>query len=202
MCRAPSCADCLEIWEPQPPRTLRACPGLYKGYFTFTSYMAPVFAWWYSAEAEVSQVITDSIFTAQFPVTWLEDEDRNSSQMPVTQRSCLKNLTHSAKLPEYNGHNTDYHYHLTSHSTQPNSCLPSCSRGKSKQKGVWGSGGIALLILNLYTTVHLHAPVALPPISCCIVSWADVSRREKNLLPLLGIEPRFHGPVTIPTEPS
>jgi hypothetical protein len=26
-----SCADCLEIWEPQPSETLRACPG-----FTFT----------------------------------------------------------------------------------------------------------------------------------------------------------------------
>jgi hypothetical protein len=24
----PSCADCLEIWEPQPPETLRACLGL------------------------------------------------------------------------------------------------------------------------------------------------------------------------------
>jgi len=24
----PSCADCLEIWEPQPPGSLRACPGL------------------------------------------------------------------------------------------------------------------------------------------------------------------------------
>jgi hypothetical protein len=24
----PSCTDCLEIWEPQPPGTLRACPGL------------------------------------------------------------------------------------------------------------------------------------------------------------------------------
>jgi hypothetical protein len=23
-----SCADCLEIWEPQPPGTLKACPGL------------------------------------------------------------------------------------------------------------------------------------------------------------------------------
>jgi hypothetical protein len=23
-----SCADYLEIWEPQPPGTLRACPGL------------------------------------------------------------------------------------------------------------------------------------------------------------------------------
>jgi len=24
----PSCADCLEIWEPQPPGTLRNRPGL------------------------------------------------------------------------------------------------------------------------------------------------------------------------------
>jgi len=23
-----SCADCLKIWEPQPPGTLRACRGL------------------------------------------------------------------------------------------------------------------------------------------------------------------------------
>ena len=32
----PSCADCLEIWEPQPPGTLLACPGLYWDCFTFT----------------------------------------------------------------------------------------------------------------------------------------------------------------------
>ena len=32
----PSCADCLEIWEPQPPGTLRACPGLQWDCFTFT----------------------------------------------------------------------------------------------------------------------------------------------------------------------
>jgi len=25
---SPSRADCLEIWEPQPPGTLKACPGL------------------------------------------------------------------------------------------------------------------------------------------------------------------------------
>ena len=30
----PSCADFLEIWKPQPPGTLRACTGLYKGCFT------------------------------------------------------------------------------------------------------------------------------------------------------------------------
>jgi hypothetical protein len=31
----PSCADCLEIWDPSPPGTLRACPDLYKDCFTF-----------------------------------------------------------------------------------------------------------------------------------------------------------------------
>jgi len=31
----PSCADCLEIWEPQPPGTQRACPGLQWDCFTF-----------------------------------------------------------------------------------------------------------------------------------------------------------------------
>jgi hypothetical protein len=25
-----SCADCFEIWGPQPAGTLRACPGLYR----------------------------------------------------------------------------------------------------------------------------------------------------------------------------
>jgi hypothetical protein len=24
----PSCADCLEIWDPQPPGSLRVCPGM------------------------------------------------------------------------------------------------------------------------------------------------------------------------------
>jgi hypothetical protein len=31
----PSCADCLKIWVPQPPETLRACQGLYWDCFTF-----------------------------------------------------------------------------------------------------------------------------------------------------------------------
>jgi len=26
----PSCADWYEIWETEPPGTLRACPGLYR----------------------------------------------------------------------------------------------------------------------------------------------------------------------------
>jgi len=31
----PSCVDCLEIWEPQPPGTLKACPGLHRNCCTF-----------------------------------------------------------------------------------------------------------------------------------------------------------------------
>jgi hypothetical protein len=31
-----SCADCLESWEPQPPGTLKACPGLSWNCFTIT----------------------------------------------------------------------------------------------------------------------------------------------------------------------
>ena len=34
-----SSADCLEIWEPQPPGTLRACPGLSWDYFTLLSLL-------------------------------------------------------------------------------------------------------------------------------------------------------------------
>jgi len=31
----PSCAECLEIWEPQPLGTLRAFPELYRDCYTF-----------------------------------------------------------------------------------------------------------------------------------------------------------------------
>ena len=31
----PTCADCHEIWKPQPPGSLRACPGLHRDCFTF-----------------------------------------------------------------------------------------------------------------------------------------------------------------------
>jgi hypothetical protein len=32
----PPCADCLEIWEPQPPGTLRVCPDLHRARCTLT----------------------------------------------------------------------------------------------------------------------------------------------------------------------
>lgn len=31
-----SFADCLEVWEPQPPGSLWACSGFYSDYFVFT----------------------------------------------------------------------------------------------------------------------------------------------------------------------
>ena len=41
----PSCADCLGIWDPQPPGTLRACLGLSWDCFTFTSYCLTWTGW-------------------------------------------------------------------------------------------------------------------------------------------------------------
>ena len=35
MSTADNLTDCLEIWTPQAPGTLRVCPGLYKDCFTF-----------------------------------------------------------------------------------------------------------------------------------------------------------------------
>jgi hypothetical protein len=32
---SPSCVDCLEMWEPQPPGTVGGCLGLYRDCFTF-----------------------------------------------------------------------------------------------------------------------------------------------------------------------
>jgi hypothetical protein len=34
----PSCTECLEMWEPQPPGSLCACPDLYRDCFTFTFF--------------------------------------------------------------------------------------------------------------------------------------------------------------------
>jgi len=38
----PSCADCQEIWEPQPPGTLRACPGLSRPVEVLL-YLSPIY---------------------------------------------------------------------------------------------------------------------------------------------------------------
>ena len=41
----PSCADCLEIWEPQPPGNLWACPGLEWESFIFTLMERSMCGW-------------------------------------------------------------------------------------------------------------------------------------------------------------
>ena len=47
----PSYAGCLEIWEPQTPGTLRACPGLHKDCFTkymlFSGWLAVILEFFY-----------------------------------------------------------------------------------------------------------------------------------------------------------
>jgi hypothetical protein len=35
---SPSCADCHEIWEPQPPGTLKACNGIALPFFYCGNY--------------------------------------------------------------------------------------------------------------------------------------------------------------------
>jgi hypothetical protein len=37
----PTCAECHEIWEPQPPGTLGACPSLYRD-CSFSSKIKPI----------------------------------------------------------------------------------------------------------------------------------------------------------------
>jgi len=49
----PSCANCLEIWKPQPPGTLRACPGLLWDCFVMNLY---------SETAYLVEQHTDSIY--------------------------------------------------------------------------------------------------------------------------------------------
>jgi hypothetical protein len=41
-----SYADCLEIWGPQPPENLRACPDLYRDCITFTTYRMRITLCW------------------------------------------------------------------------------------------------------------------------------------------------------------
>jgi hypothetical protein len=56
-----------------------------------------------------------------------------------------------------------------------------------------GSGGIVLLLLNHCTTVLLHTPDALT-LSAAVLEAGWTFREEKNLLTMLKIELRFHGP--------
>ena len=39
---SPSCADFHDIWEPQTPGALRACPGLYRGCSTFYGFSTSI----------------------------------------------------------------------------------------------------------------------------------------------------------------
>jgi hypothetical protein len=58
-----SCADCLEIREPQPPGTLRACPGLYSDCYTYhlTEVLAQVSLWSRSRSAHGPLTVKNNI---------------------------------------------------------------------------------------------------------------------------------------------
>ena len=60
----PSCADCLEMWEPLPPGTLRACSGLYRDCFTFTLLIYEV---WYRCRND-GKLLTYAADTMQVKV--------------------------------------------------------------------------------------------------------------------------------------
>ena len=49
----PSCADCFEIWEPQPAGTLRACPGLQWDCFTCHNV---IMATYYPVSLNISRI--------------------------------------------------------------------------------------------------------------------------------------------------
>jgi len=53
----PLCADCLEIWEPQPPGSLRFCPGLLRDWFTCSFHAdRATDAWSWHSASSVAQV--------------------------------------------------------------------------------------------------------------------------------------------------
>jgi len=62
----PPCADCLEIWEPQPPGTLRACRGLEWDCFTFTlcNILVLLFKRPVSISRSLQQIVKKMGFTA------------------------------------------------------------------------------------------------------------------------------------------
>ena len=60
----PSCAECHEIWEPKPPGTLWATPGLLRGCCTFTFLLFRVLA--ISAELNGTRVF----YIQRNSVTW------------------------------------------------------------------------------------------------------------------------------------
>jgi hypothetical protein len=66
----PLCADCLEILQPQPPGTLKVCPGLYKDCFNFTA----------SKEIIVtSEFIASSILTTTLSLPFSQKSDAGPS---------------------------------------------------------------------------------------------------------------------------
>jgi hypothetical protein len=68
----PSCADCLEIWEPQPPGTLRACSGLCRDSFTFNIFQCLGNMLWKgirSVNTNTRPFLTSTLYVDEKPVS-------------------------------------------------------------------------------------------------------------------------------------
>ena len=77
----PSCADCLEIWEFQTPRTLKACPALYRDFLWTCSTIASLYFFLMRSQCHVcpqnSRFESVSRFSRRF-LTWRHRRDHNA----------------------------------------------------------------------------------------------------------------------------
>jgi len=56
-----SCADCLKIWEPQPPESLRVCPGLGLLHIYLTNLHTVQILMWVSFENMISFMVPTGV---------------------------------------------------------------------------------------------------------------------------------------------
>ena len=125
----PSCADCLEIWKPQTPGTLRACPGLYRDCFCNEEWVAD----WIILRFVCSFLKTSPLFLVR------------QTGKTITYCAWLQRKQRNRKIYSVSGNGgVIYHHDFTA--CKQSKCFP-CAR----QDGVWGSRSIAPIILYLST---------------------------------------------------
>jgi hypothetical protein len=99
----PSCADYLEVWEPEPPWTLGACPGLYRDSFTlpYLTYRLLCFRFILSLLHKVKNTWNrprlpklPTHFTRSYK--WIEN-----NEWTVTEKYCVGSEHRSTKLLQF-----------------------------------------------------------------------------------------------------
>jgi len=75
----PSPSDCLEIWEPQSPRTLTASPGLYRDCCTFTCRLL-------TGRHLIRELVIKGVYVYNWPILcwWCIFRLRNNTEWPPT----------------------------------------------------------------------------------------------------------------------